>query len=171
MTDELRVIIPLSGQTFVFNAVNTENFQTVFDQHAKDKTCDASLTYDDITYRGKSSVVGTEIIVSFDTLVIVPSNTCIVFDCDVQEDSDCKDVKFDITPETRLAILDEQGCLKGYVLVSDLLDMVKDMFPDTLCELLGVDTVPQGHLVASDRILTVADDCSVKSVPVTDIVC
>ena len=43
--------------------------------------------------------------------------------------------------------------------------------PTSLCDLLNVAQIPQGSLVAADRILTTTTGCTLKSVPQSEFVC
>lgn len=114
--------------------------------------------------------------------VALPSMMCLDVlcgDCGVIEDEEgcVNNESLVITDETKLAILDEEGCPMGFVLFEtlkkEIIDCVKkeDLWFD-FCDLLPDDGIPQGSLVASDRILTtIGDGCSLKSIPQSDLCC
>jgi len=165
---DLEVLTPLVGQSFVFSPKNTNNFAAVRAQFYDGQICKVRVTYNGQDSFGKSIALGDEIIVSFDALVVFPPGICIVFDCDdAPADTGCKDEELTLTADTRLAVLDDKGCLKGWVKLGDLIKKAVN-----LCELYGYKNgIPKGHLVAGDRILTVDDNCELKSIPPSDIVC
>lgn len=169
----IEVTFPLDGQSFIFNADNVSNFQAIYNEIAAGEECTSKLEYGGDTYNGKVSIVGGEVLVTFDNKIIVPAGTCIDIECKEKEEEedkrDCKDVQLIVNDDLRLAILDENGCLKGWIRLGDIYKEV--IHPDTLCKLYKVNAVPKGRLTASDRILTVNNDCMIKSIPVTDIVC
>lgn len=170
-TNELIIMIPLVGKSFVFNDSNTTNISTILPLLPVGDGCKVSLDYNGIIYYGHGRKEGDEIIVTFTTEIVVPSGMCIVFDCVGEPEAPCKDAQIPITDDLRIAVVDDKGCPLGWILLKDLVDYIKDMFPKTLCELIGVGSMPIGNLVASDYILTVGDDCDLKGVPPTDIAC
>ena len=162
-----------SGQTFVFNNGNLDNFDNILDVVKEGDECIATLSYSGDKYSGAAAVVGASIVVSFDNKVTVPAGACIDIECKDKEENKfeenfCRDVEITATEDTKLAVLDENGCLKGWVKVSDIINKVQH--PHSLCDLYGTK-IPHGNLVASDKILTMSDDCMIKTVPITDIVC
>lgn len=172
MADKLRIELTygLSGQSFIFNAETLTNFTAIYNAVLVGGECSATLEYSGDTYYGSISVVGSELLVTFETHVIAPAGSCIDIECqEKEEERDCKDVEIPYSEDLRLAVLDEKGCLMGWIRLGDILQEIKH--PETLCELYKVDEVPKGHLTASDRILTVDDSCMIKSIPATDIVC
>ena len=166
----IELTFALSGQSFIFNNNNVTNFQAIYNEVATGGNCSARLEYSGDIYNGKASIVGSEVLVTFDRQIIVPSGNCIDIECiEQEEEKDCKDVQINYSEDLRIAVLDDEGCLKGWIRLGDILKEVEH--PDTLCKLYKVDEIPQGHLVASDRILTVDDNCMVKSISASDIVC
>lgn len=169
---KIEVTFSLKGQSFIFNTYNVTNFQAIYNEIAAGGNCAATLEYSGDVYNGKASVVGTEVLVTFDSPVLVPAGTCIDIECTEQEEErDCKDVEIPFSEDLRLSVLDDKGCLMGWIRLGDILQRIKDDNPDTLCKLYKIDGVPQGRLIASDRILTVDDSCMIKSISPNDIVC
>jgi len=169
----LNILIELVGQSFVFNATNASNFNDIVNQ-VTEEPCSVTIEYNGVTYTGSGMRVGNEIIVTMDSPVILPTGMCINFDCAQSppvNERDCVDTEIAYDPELRLAILDDEGCLRGWILLSDIINHIIPDDPQTLCEALNIPEVPEGDLVAQDRILTVGPNCEIKSIPVTDIVC
>ena len=167
---EIRLDYGLAGQSFIFNSENMSNFVYLYDYILAGGSCNVSLEYSGDTYYGTISIVGNEFLVTFDTRIVAPAGSCIVVEChEKEEETDCKDVEIPFSEDLRLAVLDDKGCLMGWIRLGDIFKEITH--PDTLCKLYKVDGVPQGHLTASDRILTVDDSCMIKSIPATDIVC
>lgn len=168
----IEVTFSLKGQSFIFNKDNISNFAAVYAEISAGGKCLATLEYSGDTYNGKATIVGEEILVTFDSSIITPAGVCIDIECSEQEEErDCKDVQLNFSEDLRIAVLDDKGCLKGWIRLGDILQRIKDDNPHTLCELYGVEEVPRGHLTAMDRILTVDSSCMIKSVPASDIVC
>lgn len=175
MADEKSVRIELAygldGQSFIFNEKNLGNFAAIYNYLLGGGNCTTTLEYSGDTYTGTAGIVGSEILITFETAIIAPAGSCIEVTCEKEEEEerDCKDVQVQVNDDVRLAVLDDEGCLKGWIRLGDIYKEV--VHPDTLCKLYGIDGVPQGHLTASDRILTVDDSCMIKSVSPNDIVC
>lgn len=172
MADQVRMELTygLEGQSFIFNAGNITNFTAIYSYVLTGGNCEATLEYSGDTYYGTVSVVGSEILITFDTYIIAPAGSCIYIECsEKEEERDCKDVQLNFSEDLRIAVLDDEGCLKGWIRLGDIFKEI--VHPDTLCKLYGIDGVPQGHLTASDRILTVDDSCMIKSISPNDIVC
>ena len=172
MADQVRMELSygLEGQSFIFNAGNITNFTAIYNYVLTGGNCEATLEYSGDTYYGTVSVVGSEILITFDTHIIAPAGSCIYIECsEKEEERDCKDVQLNFNEELRIAVLDDEGCLKGWIRLGDIFKEI--VHPDTLCKLYKINGVPQGHLTASDRILTVDDSCMIKSVSANDIVC
>lgn len=169
----IEVAHELVGQSFVFNENNLGNFQTIYDLVSEGESCSAQLEYSGDVYKGAVAVSNGSIVISFAGKVITPPGVCIEIECkekEITEDTiNCKNQQYDVSNDVKLAILDEDGCLKGWVRLGDIFPEV--VHPDTLCKLYKISQVPQGNLTASDRILTVDDSCMIKSIPATDIVC
>lgn len=160
----------LSGQSFIFNSENLSNFIYLYDHVLAGGSCEVSLEYSGDTYNGTISIVGNEVLVTFDTRIVAPAGSCIYVECrEEEEENDCKDVEVPYREDLRLAVLDDEGCLMGWIKLSDIFKEITH--PDTLCKLYKINGVPQGHLTASDRILTVDNSCMIKSIPASDIVC
>lgn len=171
ITTRIELTYGLSGENFIFNAQNLTNFSAIYSSVLAGGDCEGTLEYGGDVYNATVSVVGSEILVSFDTYIIAPAGSCIDVTCKEKEEEerDCKDVQLRINDDLRVAILDENGCLKGWIRLGDIFKEV--VHPDTLCKLYKIDSVPQGRLTASDRILTVDGNCMIKSISATDIVC
>lgn len=167
----IEVAHELIGQSFVFNENNLGNFQTIYDVVSEGDACSAKLEYSGDVYTGAVAASNHSIVVSFDSKVITPPGVCIDIECTEKDDKEirCKNQQYEVTNDTKIAILDDEGCLKGWVRLGDIFPEIEH--PNTLCKLYGVNKVPQGNLTASDRILTVDDSCMIKSIPATDIVC
>lgn len=167
----IEVAHELIGQSFVFNENNLGNFNSVYDAISEGDVCTAKLEYSGDVYTGAVAALNHTIVISFDTKVITPPGVCIDIECTEKDDKEirCKNQQFQVNDDIKLAILDDEGCLKGWVRLGDIFPEV--VHPKSLCELYEVNKVPQGNLVASDRILTVDDSCMIKSVPATDLVC
>lgn len=160
-----------SGDTFVFNNGNLDNFDAILDVIKEGDECIATLSYSGEKYSGAAAAVGSSLVVSFDSKVNVPAGSCIDIECKDKEEfkeNFCKNTQFEVTDDTKIAILDDDGCLKGWIKLSDIITKVEH--PKSLCDLYG-GPIPHGNLVASDKILTISDDCMVKTVPMSDIVC
>lgn len=157
---------PFVGQNLVLTADNTINFDGLRAWLDGQEKCKASVEYERIVTAATAIIFENEVLVSFESPVIYPAGVCVEFDCQPEEEdlSGCKDVELSLTSTTRLAVLDERGCLKGYVTLGDLVNK-----PKTLCDIYG--TIGQGRLTASDRILTIDAACGLKSVAASDIVC
>lgn len=171
--NNLIVSTVMVGTSFVLTSSNTSNIAEVLAAYSVNSSCPVSVAYDGVTYPGNSVRIADEIIVTFDEEVSLPSGMCIIFNCveEVEPSRDCKNTEILYDPDMKLAVLDDDGCLKGWIRAKDLLSHVTVDIPTSLCELYGVDTVPEGHLTASDKILTVSQDCSIKAIPASDIVC
>lgn len=173
MADKLRIELTygLNGQSFIFNAGNLTNFTTIYNMVLTGGDCSVTLEYSGDTYNGSISAVGSELLVTFETHIIAPAGSCIDIECkeEEEEDQNCRDVEVPYSENLRLAVLDDKGCLIGWIRLGDIYKEV--VHPDTLCKLYKVNGVPQGHLTASDRILTVDSSCMIKSIPASDIVC
>lgn len=161
----------LDGQSFIFNAKNLTNFAAIYNYLLGGGNCTATLEYSGDTYTGTAGIVGSEVLIAFETAIIAPAGSCIEIGCEKEEEEerDCKDVQLQVNDDVRLAVLDDKGCLKGWIRLGDIYKEV--VHPDTLCKLYKIDGVPRGRLAASDRILTVDDSCMIKSVSASDIVC
>lgn len=172
MADQVRMELTygLEGQSFIFNAGNITNFTAIYSYVLGGGSCTATLEYSGDTYYGTVSVVGSEILITFETFIIAPAGSCIYVECsEKEEERDCKDVQLNFNEDLRIAVLDDEGCLKGWIRLGDIFKEI--VHPDTLCKLYKINGVPQGHLTASDRILTVDDSCMIKSISANDIVC
>lgn len=173
MADQVRMELTygLSGQSFIFNAGNITNFTAIYNCVLAGGNCTATLEYGGDTYNGTVNAVGSEILITFDTSIIAPAGSCIYIECseEEEEERDCKDVQLIVNNDLRLAVLDDNGCLKGWIRLGDIYKDV--VHPNTLCKLYGVSSIPQGRLTASDRILTVDSSCMIKSISANDIVC
>lgn len=157
---------PFVGQNLVLTADNTINFTGLKAWLDGQEKCKATVEYERIVTAATAVIFDDEVLVSFEMPVIYPAGVCVEFDCQpVEEDlSGCKDVELTLTSTTRIAVLDERGCLKGYVTLGDLVNK-----PTKLCDITG--TIGEGRLTASDRILTIDAACGLKSVSASDIVC
>lgn len=168
--NDLVVTIALSGQSFVFTEANTENAADIVAAMEENVACETRVVYDSTTYTGSIVNVGSELIVVMDTVVSLPSGMCFVINCEEDETTECVNTKINYSNDLKLRVVDDEGCDKGWTLLSEVQGNIE--FPDTLCELYGVDEIPAGSLVASDYILTInPSDCSLKAILPSDIVC
>lgn len=154
------------GQNLVLTADNTTNFSALKAWLSGKENCKASVEYERIVTAATAIIFENEVLVSFESSVVYPAGVCVEFDCQTEEEdlSGCKNVQKTLTSTTRLAVLDERGCLAGYITLGDLVNK-----PTKLCDVTG--TIGQGRLTASDRILTIDANCGLKSVAASDIVC
>ena len=170
----LNVTTALVGQSFVFTTQNTENINDILNQ-VTETPCTFTVEYNDVTYTGHGMRVGVEIVVTMDTPVVLPTGMCFEFDCSTgpvnEEERDCRDNEVTFSENARLAVLDNDGCLVGWVLLENIINHIAPGEPQTLCEAMNVNSIPGGDLVAGDRLLTIDQNCNLKSIPVSDIVC
>lgn len=167
---QLDIIVQLNGTSFVFNDTNTDNIASVIDEFGT-VPCPFTVEYNGTIYEGDAMRVGDEIIATFDDEVILPTGMCLIFECpDATEDEDdCQDFEVPYDNDLRIRVVDADGCDLGWILMSDMFP--EDLGPFTLCELLGITEVPEGNLLASDRLLVINDNCELKSVDISEIVC
>ena len=157
---------PFVGRNLVLKADNTDNFtalQVWLDGREK---CKATVEYERIVTAATAIIFTDEVLVSFETSVVYPAGFCVAFECEEKEEdlSGCVDEEKNLTSTTRLAVLDNRGCLAGWVTLGELVNRATK-----LCDITG--PIGEGHLTASDRILIIDASCGLKSVPASDIVC
>lgn len=157
---------PFVGQNLVLKADNTDNFTALQAWLSGKEKCKATVEYERIVMAATAIIFPDEVLVSFNDSVVYPAGFCVVFECEEEEEdlSGCVDEEKNLTSTTRLAVLDNRGCLAGWVTLGDLVNKATK-----LCDITG--PIGQGRLTASDRILTIDASCGLKSVAVSDIVC
>lgn len=178
-----KITVPLLGQVHTLTVTDVSNWQDVMD-HIGSNTCLFKIIYNDITYEGlvTKTVDDLNLFMVFDdTIITLPSGMCAIIDClgNEPETEDTHTHCHDnlITPivgDENLMVLDTDGCPIGYINVAQLLTYLEGALdiPTGLCDLLDVAEIPQGGLVAGDRVLTtVPGGCTLKSVPQEDLAC
>lgn len=149
----------------------------------KDKqNCHFEITYDSQLFTGGISLSEDEekVLLVFDQpTVALPSESCLTITCDgcdsKDKDEDCPNHELKITDETKVSVLDEDGCPQGFITVGELkthilkslsFEQVKFSF----CDLVDGD-IEQGNLLASDRLLVITDGCAIKTIDASEVVC
>lgn len=157
---------PFVGRNLVLKADNTDNFTVLQAWLSGKEKCKATVEYERIVTAATAIIFPDEVLVSFNDSVVYPAGFCVVFECEEEEEdlSGCVDEEKNLTSTTRLAVLDNRGCLAGWVTLGDLVNKATK-----LCDITG--PIGQGRLTASDRILTIDASCGLKSVAASDIVC
>lgn len=157
---------PFVGQNLVLKADNTDNFTALQAWLSGKEKCKATVEYERIVTAATAIIFPDEVLVSFNDSVVYPAGFCVVFECEEEEEdlSGCVDEEKNLTSTTRLAVLDNRGCLAGWVTLGDIVNRATK-----LCDITG--PIGQGRLTASDRILTIDASCGLKSVAASDIVC
>jgi len=177
---EIKIKTPLVGATHCLSITEVEDWGEAIEfLQTIDTACTFSFVYDDITYTGEITYDKNLdlILLSFENEnVVLPSKMCLDVVCDpcVAEKEPCPHEEVELDDDTKIAILDEQGCPTQFVLFSDLKKAILDSVKIDFCDLFPDGEIKQGNLVAGDRILTTnatLDGCGIKSVPVTDMVC
>lgn len=157
---------PFVGRNLVLKADNTDNFTALQAWLSGKEKCKATVEYERIVMAATAIIFPDEVLVSFNDSVVYPAGFCVVFECEEEEEdlSGCVDEEKNLTSTTRLAVLDERGCLAGWVTLGDLVNKATK-----LCDITG--PIGEGRLTASDRVLTIDASCGLKSVAASDIVC
>ena len=154
------------GQNLVLKADNTDNFTALKAWLSGKEKCKATVEYERIVTAATAIIFTDEVLVSFESSVVYPAGFCVVFECEEEEEdlSGCVNEEKTLTSTTRLAVLDNRGCLAGWVTLGDLTRKATK-----LCDITG--TVGEGRLVSGDRILVIDSTCGIKSISPSDIVC
>lgn len=179
---DIKTIKPLTGVTHCLDADDILNFTEVTEAIEPDADCDFTVSHNGTDYSGTvtKSTDGKKILLAFtQDSIALPSGLCIEYHCEDCEDTDggedvCPNAELALTDETKLSILNEQGCPVGYVTFAKLKEAILGEVTLTdlnFCDLFPDSEIPQGALVASDRVLTTGGGCSLKSVPQSDIAC
>lgn len=157
---------PFVGRNLVLKADNTDNFTALQAWLSGKEKCKVTVEYERIVTAATAIIFPDEVLVSFNDSVVYPAGFCVVFECEEEEEdlSGCMDEEKNLTSTTRLAVLDNRGCLAGWVTLGDLVNKATK-----LCDITG--PIGEGRLTASDRILTIDASCGLKSVAASDIVC
>lgn len=178
MTTTVNVIDPLVGPVHLLTEPDVENWLSIIALITTDP-CDFEVHYNDQIYTGSiaKTVDETTLQVAFDdNSIALPSGMCLLVTCNVEdpgEDGCYPNVITPVSLDQRLMALDESGCPIGFITVQDILNFITIQLdiPETLCDLIPGNSIPEGALVAGDRVLTTNDGCNLKSVPQSDIVC
>lgn len=182
---KIKLLKSLVGQKVCLEPAEVDNWSDVISNLPTDKECTFEFYYGGFGYTGAVSLIedGSQLCILFDQdHIALPSNMCLDVtcgdSCDPQEENEtgCPNNEIEITDETKFAILDEDGCPKGYLTFADLkTEVIKCIKVEDLdfklCDLFPDNEIPQGDLVVSDRILTTGGNCSFKSVSQTDLKC
>lgn len=173
MSISVNVNVPLVGNTHALDATQIDNWDDVIGL-ITEESCPFTLTYEDVLYEGfiGKSEDGLMLLVAFaDDDIVLPSDMCLIVNCaEAAAPDDCPNVKQVVTDETKISVLGEDGCPIGFITVEDLKAFILEDVPTTLCDLIG-GSIPEGNLVAGDRILTTSGDCTLKSILQDDIKC
>lgn len=177
MTITVEIIDPIVGPSHTFAESDVANWADIIDLITTDP-CDFVIEYDGQEYAGAiaKSNDGLSLLVAFeDDLIALPSGMCLIVTCEDEDPGEDGCYPNEITQlnlTDRLMVTDENGCPIGNVSLQTLVDFIEGELniPGTLCDLLG-GPIPEGNLVAQDRIVTTSDGCNLKSVPQSDVVC
>lgn len=171
----IKILTPLVGTSFVIDGeTEVENWEAIKFDIPLDATS-FTLAYNNYVYNGTlaRSEDNLKLLVLFAEHVALPSGLCMMIECqttDVNEDCITNQL-VEITDETKLMVLNSEGCPAAYLTVGNLKEYLRqELVQPDWCEMIG-GFIPQGNLVASDRILTTSGGCTLKSVPITDINC
>jgi len=175
---------PIITTTAVLGPECISNWDDVFDKVGDD--CQFVIEVGDVTYSGSIGLASDGLVILFafnEEQITLPSNSCFTVTCpDVGDDNDadgdglpdyCNNTEpTTLTDETKLSILDDDGCPSGFVTFGTLKDAIIEEVKGNIvfCDLYP-NGIPQGPLVVSDRIVTVTSGCDLKSVPTSDISC
>lgn len=174
MKYSVEISTALVGGTHVLSSDNVNNWVDIIDDITT-TPCVFSVEYNGVEYTGaiSKSIDGTKLLVAFDSQdIVLPGGVCLEVSCaEEMIPVDCPNEHVDLVKETKLSVLDEDGCPIGFITFGDILAIIEDLIPDSLCDLLGVEEIPVGNLTASDKILTTSGGCTIKAVPTSDIVC
>lgn len=168
--------VRIVGRNHMFDEAQISNWVDVINVLTTE-SCDFEITYDDVTYTGgiSKSEDGTKLLVVFDASdVALPSGLCLIVDCaDGLPVEECPNSPQTVSAETKLSVLGSDGCPIGFVTGDDLKELIIDCIKNssiTLCDILD-GGIPEGSLTAQDRVVTTSGECTLKSVPQSDIKC
>ena len=183
----IKLLKPLVDQKTCFDPDEVDDWSNVLAEVQGKAGCTFKFVYQVKTFTGAVTLTNDEsqlCVVIDQPDVAFPSNMCLVVKCEDTCDPTagegetlCPDVEQELTDETKLAILGEDGCQVGHItygaLKKDILDSISlESLEFKFCDLFPDATIPQGDLVVSDRILTAGSDgCSLKSVSQDDLKC
>lgn len=159
---------PLIGQTVALTSSNVQEWTDLVNSITDNGVYDLFVEYNGVRYNGNISRYdnnGVGYAVVFDRSVVLPAEVCLHVNIPTAVDS-CPNVRINITTDTKLQVVGDDGCPIGWVTVSDILGLITQ---PTFCDLLG--TIPSGSLIASDKVLTTSGGCSIKAVNQSDITC
>lgn len=178
---DLTTCCPIVGTEYALTSECVIDWGGVTAQIPSGDTCTFSVNHNGFDYSGIIAMAADNLalLVVFDqTDVMLPSGVCFYLDC--SQDIDLPDELPDycnktvgvLTDDTKLAILDDDGCPAGYILFSTLkADIIAAAKADlNFCDFFPTG-IPEGDLVVSDRVLTTTGTCALKSVPMSDITC
>lgn len=176
---ELAINIISNSNLVILTNLDITNWDNVIlEVGLSDEPCNFYISYDGHDYEGivYKNVGETQVILEFtDNSIVIGSGQCIIVDCDLDTviADECVNTNISsLNSDTRLMIVDDNGCPEGYITLNQLLVYleVRLGIPADLCDLLG-GNIPQGNLTGSDRILTTSGTCTLKSVPQSDLAC
>lgn len=178
MTISVNVTNALVGPAHTLSESDISNWIDIIDLITT-TPCDFEIHYNGDVLTGSivKSADELSLLIGFDNPnTALPGGMCLIVDCNIDDGSVdiCVPTRVSVQLDSRIMVVDENGCPIGYALLLDVMDAIKDYLgiPKSLCELL-VNGIPEGNLVASDRIVTTTGDpaCTLKSVPQSQVVC
>lgn len=178
MSVSVKVIGALVGPSHELVESDISNWDDIIDLITT-TPCDFEIHYNDSIITGSiaKSGDGLTLLVGFDNAnTVLPGGMCLLVDCNVDDGSTdiCAPTRVPVQLDSRIMVVDENGCPLGYALLLDVMDAIKDYLdiPNSICDLL-VNGIPEGNLVAGDRIVTTTGNpaCTLKSVPQSQVVC
>jgi len=174
MAITVNIIGSLVGPIHMLQEEDVSNWSDIIDLITV-APCDFEIEYNNAVYTGTIAKTMDELtlLVAFNIEeIVLPGGMCMFVICqggDEPDDGCYPNELINIDADQRLMAVDEDGCPIGYITIQQILDLVDQNLniPGTLCELLG-GPIPEGNLVAQDRIVTTTDGCDLKSVPQGD---
>lgn len=178
MSTNVQINIPLVGPTHFLNEADIANWDDVILQ-IEETPCFFEIFYNGDNFPGQISRSADRLTLNVafvDEEIALPSGMCMFVNCFVDppgENGCFPNQVVDIDEDTRLMVVDENGCGIGWTSLADIVALIQQQLniPQTLCDLIGPDGIPEGNLVAGDRIVTTTNGCDLKSVPQDQVVC
>lgn len=176
---QIKINKALVGSTHCLEPSCVTNWSEVLDGIAAGASCTFTIEYNGETLSGAVTINEDRdrLLIAFDQdCVTLPSGSCLDYTCggtgnpSGKEGPTCNNTKIECKEGLKIAVLDKNGCLAGYVTIEDIIKLVIDGI--SVDDLINCDTVSRGNLVASDRLLALNEsDCSLKSISQDDLVC
>lgn len=143
--------------------------------------CTFTTSYNEKQYDGVIEMDdnGTILIAFTQENPVLPSNTCLNIECATSEEikeEQCPNNEATLTIDSKLAIIDDEGCHVGYTTTQAIADLIIRKVKEEpiwfgFCDVLPDEGVAEGSLLTTDRILTTSTGCDLKSVSSNDIKC